>query len=96
MRYVYSTRRPRISEREKVDVENRVRFYRKMNEWSQEELAQKIGGHAGMIYQIEKGVVAPKITTVFKLAEVFEIDPMHLFFKPGENPPVKFNENMMK
>ncbi len=92
MRYYYQYKSKKISEIEKVECENRVRFYRRLREWSQDELAEKIGAKAGMIYKIEKRVVAPKITTIYKLADALGVPSEHLFFRPGENPPVHADE----
>lgn len=92
MRYYQRDKyKKRVADTEPVAVENRVRFYRRLKELTQDELGEMIGTHASVIYKIENRLVAPKITTVFKLSKALGVEPLHLFFEPGENPPMNMN-----
>jgi len=70
-------------------VENRIRVYRAIKGWSQEELAKKIGMAQTTIAKFEQGYSSPKIETAFELANLFGVSVTDLFFEKGKNPPVQ-------
>lgn len=84
-------KRKRVHEIEPVPIENRIKVYRQLHNLSQEDLAKKIDAHTSKIYKIENRLSAPNIVDVYKLADLFNVEPTHLFFKPGENPPIHFD-----
>lgn len=64
------------------EVENflaqNIRFLRKKMNWSQEELALRIGLNRGNIASYENGTAEPKICNLFKLAQLFKVPILHL------------------
>lgn len=57
----------------------KIRFYRNMKKWTQEQLAEKIDSTASYIGQIERGEVNFRIQTVEKIAEALEVSLFSLF-----------------
>jgi len=76
-----------------MHIENRIRVYRAMKNWSQAELAQRAGVSQTTIAQFEKGYSYPKIDTAISLANLFGISVIDLFFEQGKNPPVRMPDN---
>lgn len=50
---------------------NPIRKYRKENKMTQDELAEKIGVLQTSISQWELGLCKPRISTLFKMADLF-------------------------
>lgn len=57
----------------------KIRLYRNMKKWTQEQLAEKISSTASYIGQIERGEVNFRIQTVGKIAEALEVSLFSLF-----------------
>jgi transcriptional regulator with XRE-family HTH domain len=55
-----------------------LRAARKKRKWTQEDLAERSGVHAGEISRMEAGKRDPQVSTVEKLAAALEIPPGQL------------------
>jgi transcriptional regulator with XRE-family HTH domain len=55
-----------------------LRTARKNRQWTQEDLAERSGVHAGEISRMEAGKRDPQVSTVEKLAAALEIPPGQL------------------
>lgn len=55
----------------------KIAYYRKLNGYTQEQLAEKIGISAGYLSQIETPSLAQSVSlkTLFKMADVFCVPP---------------------
>lgn len=68
-----------------VFLSDNIRSLRKLRNWSQEELAQKIGLNRGNIASYEKGTAEPKICNLLKLAQLFGVSIFDLTGKDLRN-----------
>ena len=50
-------------------------YYRLLNGWSQKELAERMGTSQSYIARLEAGDVDPQVSTLKRLATVFELQP---------------------
>lgn len=57
----------------------KIRLYRNLKKWTQEQLAEKIDSTASYIGQIERGEVNFRIQTVEKIADALEVNLFSLF-----------------
>ena len=58
---------------------DKIRWYRKENGWTQEQLSEKIGTHLTYMSYIEEYKRGISLPILFKLAEVFKIKVKDLF-----------------
>ncbi len=56
-----------------MEISNRIKRLRQQHDWTQEELADRIGIDKRNISRYEGGHVEPRKSTLRKMAEVFEI-----------------------
>lgn len=73
----------------KMIFSRRIRELRKEKNWSQEELAKKIGSDARQISRYENGKITPSIDAIIKLAEVFDISVDYILFEAAMKRPLK-------
>jgi transcriptional regulator with XRE-family HTH domain len=66
----------------KLRFAKRLRKLRRNADFTQEQLAEKVGVSADFISQVERGINSPSFETMQKLAEVLEVDPSELFLPP--------------
>jgi putative transcriptional regulator len=66
-------------------VTNRLKVLRAEHDWSQAELAEKVGVSRQTINSIETGKYEPSLSLAFKLARLFEM-PIESIFAPGLPP----------
>lgn len=50
-----------------------IRFFRKANILTQEELSKQLGGSKNLVSNYENGISTPDIYTLVKLADIFDI-----------------------
>ncbi|MDY5636220.1 MAG: XRE family transcriptional regulator [Streptococcus orisratti] len=62
-----------------VFIGEKIKYYRKLNNWTQEELGRKIGIGKNAVGNYERGFRSPKKDTVFALANAFDISIDDLF-----------------
>lgn len=61
-------------ENELVEFGKRVKYYRLLNGWSQEELAEKVGLHRTYIGSVERGERNISLLNISLLAKSFSIN----------------------
>ncbi len=63
----------------KILLGKKIRQLRKSNNWTQEQLSEKLGINAKSILRIESGKTFPTVQNLEKLAEIFNIEVAELF-----------------
>lgn len=63
---------------------DRVRYYRILRGWEQEELARRIGKSIATVSRIENGAQNFTFGIVFALARALEVPPSAFFFEEGQ------------
>ncbi len=53
-------------------MNNRIKVLRAERDWSQEDLARRVGVSRQTIHAVEKGKHVPSLTLAFALADAFE------------------------
>ncbi len=56
-----------------LKIANNIRFFRKANILTQEELSKQLGGSKNLVSNYENGISTPDIFTLVKLADIFDI-----------------------
>ena len=56
-----------------LKIANNIRFFRKTNNLTQEELSKQLGGSKNLVSNYENGISTPDIYTLVKLADIFDI-----------------------
>ena len=64
-------------------MRNRLRVLRAEKDWSQAELADRLGVSRQTANAIESGKYAPSLPLAFKVAKVFEL-PIEAIFQPDD------------
>ena len=65
-------------------IAENIKTLRKKKNWSQSELAEKIGVHLTHINRIENGKYNPSIEDIIKLSEIFEVSIEEIFNTTGD------------
>lgn len=73
-----------------IFLDKNLRFLRKSKNWSQEELANKLGLNRGNIASYEKGTAEPKICNLLKIAHVFGVSILDLTGKNLREEGISF------
>ena len=67
-------------------IRNRIKVLRAERDWTQADLAEKVGISRQAILSIEKYKYTPSLDLAFKIAEVFNVSINEVFeHKEGEN-----------
>ena len=61
------------------ELQNKVRIFRKKREWTQAELAEKMGVSRKTVNTVENEVFAPSVIVALKFARVLESNVEELF-----------------
>ncbi len=56
-----------------LKIAENIRFFRKANNLTQEELSKQLGGSKNLVSNYENGISTPDIYTLVKLADIFDI-----------------------
>jgi transcriptional regulator with XRE-family HTH domain len=56
-----------------LKIADNIRFFRKANSLTQEELSKQLGGSKNLVSNYENGISTPDIYTLVKLADIFDI-----------------------
>ena len=56
-----------------LKISDNIRFFRKANNLTQEELSKQLGGSKNLVSNYENGISTPDIYTLVKLADIFDI-----------------------
>jgi putative transcriptional regulator len=57
----------------KKELVNKIKVYRAMNDWTQEELADRVGVTRKTINTIENGIFMPSVYLAIKIAQTFGV-----------------------
>jgi putative transcriptional regulator len=60
-------------------LSNKIKVYRAMNDWTQEELAHRVGVTRKTINTIENGIFIPSTYLALKIAKVFGLSVEDVF-----------------
>ncbi len=77
-----------------MELEHTIALYRNLFNYTQSELAAKAGVSTSTIMKMETNQVIPKISTVYKIAEIFEIPVQEVYFKVGERPMIRIPKHL--
>ncbi|MCB2299584.1 helix-turn-helix transcriptional regulator [Clostridium tagluense] len=67
-------------------IQNRIKVLRAERDWTQADLAKKVGISRQAVISIEKYKYTPSLGLAFKIAEVFNVSINEVFeHKEGEN-----------
>lgn len=67
-------------------IQNRIKILRVERDWTQADLADKVGISRQAVISIEKYKYTPSLELAFKIAEVFNVSINEVFeHKEGEN-----------
>jgi len=66
-------------------VKNRLRVLRAERDWSQAELAERLGVSRQTVHAIETGKYDPSLPLAFRLARLFELSIEEVFDPEGED-----------
>lgn len=61
-----------------MDIHNKIRSIRKTQQWSQEEMAEKLGMTSSSYAKIERGTTKLNLDKLQKIAEIFNMDATEL------------------
>jgi transcriptional regulator with XRE-family HTH domain len=70
-----------ITNKEAVRIGKHLRYLRRVNDQTQEELAEHLGVSVGWISRIERGVKVPNLPFLFRVGKVLRI-PMRELLPP--------------
>ena len=71
-------------------LKNRLRVLRAERDWSQADLAERLGVSRQTVNAIETGGNNPSLPLAFKIAKLFEALIEEIFHPEGETPPDSF------
>ena len=63
---------------------NKIKIYRAMNDWTQEELAQRVGVTRKTINTVENGKFIPSAYLALRIAQAFGVPVEDVFQLPGD------------
>lgn len=65
-------------------MKNNLKVLRAMRDWSQQDLADRLGVSRQSVNAIEKGRYDPSLPLAFTIAELFELPIEAIFLRDGE------------
>ena len=80
----------------KVKLGNRIKFLRKLKNYTQEEFAEKINIEPQSLSNIERGKFAPSIETLQKIANVLCVKPYELYLFETISPIDEIRKDLIK
>lgn len=69
----------------KKSLTNKIKVFRAMNDWTQEELAQRVNVTRKTINTIENQVFVPSVYLAIKIARAFEVSVEDVFDIDGRD-----------
>ena len=64
-----------------LDMKNRIRVLRAEKDWSQADLAEKVGVSRNSINAVENGKFDPSLPLAFRIADAFELKIEDVFLR---------------
>jgi len=74
-----------FSKKERVTINNKIKYYRNKKQLTQKELADRIGISERRLIEIEKNGQDPKLSNAFKIAYSLNVTVEELFRPPRKN-----------
>ncbi len=65
---------------------NKIKIYRAMNDWTQEELSKRVGVTRKTINTMENGKFTPSAYLALRIAQAFGVPVEAIFQLPGNEP----------
>lgn len=65
---------------------NKIKIYRAMNDWTQEELSKRVGVTRKTINTVENGKFTPSAYLALRIAQAFGVPVEAIFQLPGDEP----------
>lgn len=65
---------------------NKIKIYRAMNDWTQEELSKRVGVTRKTINTVENGKFTPSAYLALRIAQAFGEPVEAIFQLPGDEP----------
>jgi putative transcriptional regulator len=65
---------------------NKIKIYRAMNDWTQEELSKRVGVTRKTINTVENGKFTPSAYLALRIAQAFGVPVEAIFQLPGNEP----------
>lgn len=65
---------------------NKIKIYRAINDWTQEELSKRVGVTRKTINTVENGKFIPSAYLALKIAQAFGVPVEDVFQLPGNEP----------
>jgi len=69
-----------------IKLLNKIKFYRAMNDWTQEELSRRVGVTRKTINTVENGKFLPSAYLALKIAKAFHVPFEDVFQIPDKEP----------
>lgn len=76
-----------------MSVNEKIRMVREMNQWSQEEMAEKMNMSTNGYAKIERGETKLNLHKLEQIAQIFNIDVLELMNSEGKGVFLLMNEN---
>jgi putative transcriptional regulator len=73
-------------------LKNRIKVYRAINDWTQEELARRVNVTRKTINTVENGKYVPSAYLALKIARAFGVPVEELFQIDDDPPPGSFED----
>ena len=67
-------------------MNNKLRVLRAEKDWTQEDLARRLGVSRQAVIAIEKGKYDPSLSLAFRISRIFAL-PIEAIFETGEKAP---------
>jgi len=71
----------------------KIKLLRKEKDWSQGELAEKIGSDARQISRYENDKITPSVEAIVKIAQVFDVSIDYLLVQDAVRRPLKLDDH---
>jgi putative transcriptional regulator len=65
---------------------NKIKIYRAMNDWTQEELSERVGVTRKTINTVENGKFVPSAYLALRIAQAFGVPVEDVFQIPSDEP----------
>jgi putative transcriptional regulator len=65
---------------------NKIKIYRAMNDWTQEDLSKRVGVTRKTINTVENGKFTPSAYLALRIAQAFGVPVEAIFQLPGDEP----------
>lgn len=78
----------------KLNTQEKIRFIREINQWSQEEMAEKMKMSLNGYAKIERGETKLNLEKLNQIAQIFNMDAADFMTKSNQGFPFLLNDNI--